>query len=85
MKMGRIMKSRFLVLPIVFGLLSAVQVKAQTETIVVGEPGHSNNQIPFSKLGPSRYQQVYDSSAFGPITLRIFSLAFRHCVGAHDI
>ena len=80
---GRIMKFRFLVWMMVLGLMSVPSVKAaDTLQIVVGEPGpgypgNSNNFYPFGTRISLRYQQVYDSSAFGSIPLEIVALSFR--------
>jgi len=75
------MKAQFLVLAMVLGLVSVLSVKADTVTIVVGESGLglTPQVVPFfSPFAESiRYQQVYDSSAFGPIPLRIVRLTFR--------
>ncbi len=74
------MKARFLVFAVVFGLVSVLSLKADTVTIVVAEPGpgqpeNFNNAFPFSipdtaggvPFPSMRYQQVYDSSAFGTV------------------
>ncbi len=79
----RIMKLRFLVWMMVLGLMSVPSVKAaDTLQIVVGEPGpgqpgNSNLFYPFGSRISLRYQQVYDSSAFGSIPLEIVALSFR--------
>ena len=82
------MKSTTLVWVVVLGLISVPSVKAaDTVQIVVGEPGpgqpgNADNGFPFNPdafLGivSLRYQQVYDSSAFGTIPLEIFALSSR--------